>query len=164
MVFGRTAFSILRGAKAHNGGFQHLIAHSSGSRVYSPTSASRDWTRLALRRPFGFHCSFHEDENSGKDQEGDVAASNERVVKKVRKLFILPCHQDGGLTLTDLKAEIAKILGSYDLAEKFSYRSSFINDKANCITATLTEDQVELIKKSLKVIRVMDSGGVMKLM
>ncbi|KAL9673215.1 hypothetical protein QQ045_029469 [Rhodiola kirilowii] len=159
MVFGRTAaFSILRGAKAHNGGFQHLIAHSSRSRVYSPTSASRDWTRLALRRPFGFHCSFHEDENSGKDQEGDVVASNGGV-KKVHKLFVLPCHQNGGLTLTDLKAEIAKVLGSYDLADKFSY-GSFINDKANCITAALTEDQVELIKKSLKVIAVMDSGGV----
>ncbi|CAM8885632.1 unnamed protein product [Rhodiola kirilowii] len=163
MVFRRTAFSILRGAKALNGGFQHLIPHSSRSRIYSQISTSRDSTRLAFRRPFGFRCSFHEDENSGKDQEGDVAASNEGVVKKVRKLFVVPSHQNGGLTLTDLKAEIAKVLGSYDLAEKFSYRK-FINDQANCITATLTEDQVELIKKSLKVIRVMDSGGHVKLM
>ncbi|KAL9663354.1 hypothetical protein QQ045_018740 [Rhodiola kirilowii] len=47
-------------------------------------------------------------ENSAKDQ-GDVAASS--GVKKVHKFFLLPSHQNGGLTLTDLKAEIAKILG-----------------------------------------------------
>ncbi|CAM8881143.1 unnamed protein product [Rhodiola kirilowii] len=155
MVFGRTAaFSILRVAKAHNGGFQHLIAHSSRSRIYSPTIASRDSTRLALCRPFGFRCSFHEVENSGKDQEGDVAASEAN--EGVQRNILFPSHQHGGLNLTDLKAEIAKILGSYDLEQGCLFYS--YENQCNGFLATLTEDQVELIKKSLDVMSVMREG------
>ncbi|KAL9664094.1 hypothetical protein QQ045_019491 [Rhodiola kirilowii] len=65
---------------------------------------------------------FHEVGNSGKD-ESDVAASEEEanegvkllasVGPKVQKTFLLPSPRHGGLNLTDLKAEVAKILGSF---------------------------------------------------